>query len=360
MADLDTSRLRHRDGFCWETETSPDDFPETDHEGDPRASCLILSEDGRDLGPGHSAIDMVAQKGHGLYSHWRNVLYLSASDNSDPTTNGRRYEVRRDAATYFRQTAAYSVGTLEEWARHVTGGIAGLAGRRILEVGPGRSMGTVAAMAALGGEVLAVDRFCGEWQEGWHEPFLTALLELMVERGWPVDRTRIEGMIRSRSFDGHGVIVETRPAEALVGAYSGFAGVSFSHSTFEHFYSVPEAAAVMADLCAPGAQGVHDVDFRDHANFGTPLEFLLLPEAEYARDEVNTFYSRGNRMRPSPMATAFRDAGFCEVHFQPYELADESYLDSFVARLAQADQSPFQATSRDDLSVLGGTFRIRR
>jgi hypothetical protein len=360
MARLDPSRLRHREGFCWQMETSADDFPETDREGDPRASCLILSEDGRDLGPGHSAIDMVAQKGLGLYSHWQNVLYLSASDNSDPTLNGRRYEIRRDAATYFRQNAAYSFGTLEDWARNITGGIAGIRGRRILEVGPGRSMGTVAAMAALGGEVLAVDRFCGEWQEGWHEPFLTALLELMITRNWPVDPTRIEAMIRSRSFDGHGIIVETRPAETLIGAYGGFADASFSHSTFEHFYSVPEAAAVMAGLCAPGAEGVHDVDFRDHANFGTPLEFLLMPEAEYARDDVNTFYSRGNRMRPSAMANAFRQAGFGELNFQAWERADEAYLDGFMDRLAQATQSPFQGLPREELSILGGTFTMRR
>jgi SAM-dependent methyltransferase len=72
---------------------------------DPNRSELRVLEDGVPLGPAHSAYDDVRSKGGGRYSHWllsadpvdpqRFVtrLYFSASDNSDPNRNGRKYEL---------------------------------------------------------------------------------------------------------------------------------------------------------------------------------------------------------------------------------------------------------------------------
>lgn len=56
-------------------------------------SDLVLLEDGRPLGPPHSLHADIRNLGAGRYSHWtRDSLYFSASDNSDPRRNGRRYE----------------------------------------------------------------------------------------------------------------------------------------------------------------------------------------------------------------------------------------------------------------------------
>jgi hypothetical protein len=59
----------------------------------PAASRLRLSEDGRVLGPAHSAHAEIARLGGGAYSHWGDALYFSAADNADPRANGRRYSV---------------------------------------------------------------------------------------------------------------------------------------------------------------------------------------------------------------------------------------------------------------------------
>lgn len=56
-------------------------------------SQLVLLEDGRPLGPAHSAHTQIRHKGEGRYSHWNDDLIFSASDNSDPGTNGKRYEI---------------------------------------------------------------------------------------------------------------------------------------------------------------------------------------------------------------------------------------------------------------------------
>lgn len=58
-----------------------------------RDSALRLQEDGRSLGPMHALHDDIRKIGGGVYSHWNEQLYFSASDNSDPRTNGRSYLV---------------------------------------------------------------------------------------------------------------------------------------------------------------------------------------------------------------------------------------------------------------------------
>lgn len=66
-------------------------WPDTNH--NPTVSTLIVREDARELTP-HSLHATIVAEGRGAYSHWGNGLQLSASDNSDPRTNGRRYSVR--------------------------------------------------------------------------------------------------------------------------------------------------------------------------------------------------------------------------------------------------------------------------
>jgi len=59
---------------------------------DPKGSRLRLYEDGIELGPRHSLHSDIAARGGGSFSQWHGYLYFSTSDNSDPRTNGRRYE----------------------------------------------------------------------------------------------------------------------------------------------------------------------------------------------------------------------------------------------------------------------------
>jgi hypothetical protein len=63
----------------------------------PRGSNLSVFEDGRKLGPAHAMHADIAKIGGGRYSHWNapdgSIVLFSASDNSDPRANGRRYTV---------------------------------------------------------------------------------------------------------------------------------------------------------------------------------------------------------------------------------------------------------------------------
>lgn len=64
----------------------------------PTRSRLQLYEDGRALGPAQAAHADIGTSGMGRFSHWGDsevsAVIFSASDNTDPRTNGRRYSVR--------------------------------------------------------------------------------------------------------------------------------------------------------------------------------------------------------------------------------------------------------------------------
>ena len=64
----------------------------------PSASKLLLLEQGAPIGPPHATHASIAAQGRGAFSHWGDALVFSASDNSDPRTNGRAYLVRLPVA----------------------------------------------------------------------------------------------------------------------------------------------------------------------------------------------------------------------------------------------------------------------
>jgi hypothetical protein len=69
-------------------------FARPDRDGD-LASSLEVFEDGTPLGPAHSDLWDIANLGGGRFIYRQSgmytTLYISASDNSDPNTNGKTY-----------------------------------------------------------------------------------------------------------------------------------------------------------------------------------------------------------------------------------------------------------------------------
>ena len=93
FSELDVSAAFSNSGYAWKVDTVfgvPADISAA-----LRRSPLRLFEDGRELGPAHAAHVDIRGIGLGQFSHWSNgtteSLYFSASDNTSPRTNGRRY-----------------------------------------------------------------------------------------------------------------------------------------------------------------------------------------------------------------------------------------------------------------------------
>jgi hypothetical protein len=83
--------IRPESGHCY---VAGMDFGEEGDKLTGNQSMLQLFEDGKPLGPPRSAHAEIRAQGGGRFSHWtREGLYFSASDNTDPRTNGRQYTV---------------------------------------------------------------------------------------------------------------------------------------------------------------------------------------------------------------------------------------------------------------------------
>src|SRR5262249_11107608 len=63
----------------------------TDTVETPTSSRLTLFEDGRALGPSHSVHGDIREKAGGKFSFWSGSIIFSASDGTDPRTNGLAY-----------------------------------------------------------------------------------------------------------------------------------------------------------------------------------------------------------------------------------------------------------------------------
>lgn len=79
-------------GHCFAARL-PTGVPPGDSPDDPYISPLVLFEDGLGLGPPHAMHSLIQETGGGLFSHWHDVLYFSASDNADPRHNSREYRI---------------------------------------------------------------------------------------------------------------------------------------------------------------------------------------------------------------------------------------------------------------------------
>lgn len=80
-------------GNCYSVE-----LPEFESRADtnltPSRSDLVLLEDSKVIGFPHTLHENICVTGRGRFSHWARHFYFSTSDNSNPNSNGRSYELR--------------------------------------------------------------------------------------------------------------------------------------------------------------------------------------------------------------------------------------------------------------------------
>ncbi|MEI9986552.1 MAG: class I SAM-dependent methyltransferase [Aliidongia sp.] len=69
----------------------PEGLPSGDAAEGDETGTLRLYEDHLPLGPAHAAPERIVGAGNGRYGQWGRLLLFSASDGSDPRSNGRRY-----------------------------------------------------------------------------------------------------------------------------------------------------------------------------------------------------------------------------------------------------------------------------
>jgi SAM-dependent methyltransferase len=315
-------------------------------------------------------------------------LFLSSSDNSSPKSNRRRYfalaravgeaeagpgqEPRpsREAVDYgllvatpkqVEEAARYAIEVARYYVGDLPGGLEGLRGRSVLELGPGTSFASTLLLRCLGAARVAVcDRFLSPFRESFHVPIYRRALELLATEFPGADPGPLERCIRYARYDDADIECIHAALEDFVSLSREPFDVTVSNAVLEHLYHPLRAMRGLANVMKPGAIGIHQVDFRDHRDFDRPLEYLLLDEFSFVELLAAMNGGCGNRIRPRQLSAIIERAGFEVQKFQPVKQASPEYLAGFLPRLRACAESAYCQLPEDDLRVTGGKFILRR
>ncbi|MDP1902584.1 MAG: methyltransferase domain-containing protein [Rubrivivax sp.] len=261
-------------------------------------------------------------------------------------------EAPADIAQYFRDC----VDAYFEQLRIAPADVPGfLAGKTLMEYGPGDLPGVAALMVARGArKVYCVDRFplvnlspknarvLGDLIDGCRGQERDRLVACLVNADNPAAGfapERIEYLVRPSGLSG------LQDAVDLV----------FSRAVLEH---VDDLAATFADMTAalrPGALAIHQVDLRSHGlHMSNPLDFLAwshtLWQLMYSEKGVP------NRWRIDKYRSILQRLGADVAELQPTKLAAQEHVSGVRATLAPE----FKSLSDEDLSWLGFWLVMRK
>jgi hypothetical protein len=251
--------------------------------------------------------------------------------------------------------ADYAIGIAKGYAAQIPGGAGSLAGKSVLELGPGWGFATTLILRCWGASRVAVaDRFLSRFQPEYH----TALYREVSRRlrtedpnctTWPLDRCVEEGRHSPDAVQAIECPIERLPELSLPPF-----DFLLSNAVLEHVFHPARAAASLHAITAEGGLGFHQVDFRDHRDFSRPLEYLLLDEFSFLEIFEAQHGECGNRIRPSQLKAVFEAAGFGSVQFDPNMWAEPDYLVSLLPRLRAAESSPYCNLPESELRQISG------
>jgi SAM-dependent methyltransferase len=237
-----------------------------------------------------------------------------------------------------------------------------LEGARVVELGPGYTLGTGLAFLALGGAArwsgvdvapLATRRAAPYRRAreriaagalGGDAPALLARFDAVVDLSGETAR-----------FDPARVSYHAPADAARLPLEDGACDLLVSNAALEH---VHDPAAVLREsfrVLVPGGLGVHQIDLRDHRDFTRPRAFLQLDDATWRAgfDDASN-HEHTNRWRKGDFERALRAAGFV------IERADVSA----TAPIDRAERARLDARFRDlpdaELEALSVLFVVRR
>lgn len=230
-----------------------------------------------------------------------------------------------------------------------------LRGKTFLEIGPGMDLGICLCVAGFGGHAIALDRFLCPWDAALH-PAIYAGLERAAMAAWPgFDPEPMRECVRRGAHAGPRLRALAVGLEGAHEIADASVDISYSNATFEHLANVEASIRSLARLSRPGSVGFHQTDFRDHRNMDRPLEFLTIPDDEFAALLVESEHSCGNRVRPREFMAWFTENGF-DTRFDPNMHASAEHIADMRPRLLPR----YAALPEAELAEISGRFFVKR
>jgi SAM-dependent methyltransferase len=247
---------------------------------------------------------------------------MAATQSLQPTAEASPQTIAEEAAYAVRIASMYEAALPASRP---------LAGTAIMELGPGRYFGAALVLACRGARVTVADRYLERWHDATHVPFCDSLKQLL--RGQPQANVAVlDAVLDARDFAPALTALDTA-AECLGAVADGAFDVTCSTSVLEHIEDVPRAVQQIARITAPGGLAIHSVDFRDHADFDHPLEYLAFDADVFWDSFARSRTDRGNRWRHTQFVDSLQQAGFALLAVAPGLVADDGYVRDIRPRL---------------------------
>jgi SAM-dependent methyltransferase len=257
------------------------------------------------------------------------------------------------------QSVDYVNSSFEALLRH--GGIDGVEGKHVLEIGPGDNLGVALRFLAAGAErMVCLDRFAitrdKDFEAAVYDELRAGMDQAARERARP-ERVEV--------FQGTGI--EDSASRFGPGSFD----LIVSIAVLEHVADPDRALEAMDRLLKPGGAMLHQIDLRDHGYFTAggrhPLTFLTLSDRVWRRMTVRSGgpnrklidYWRdamdGYDVALKVTTVAGREAAIDAVESPAFDAADYELVDAIREKL----QPPYRALPAEDL-LASGVFMVAR
>jgi SAM-dependent methyltransferase len=206
----------------------------------------------------------------------------------------RRLSGRRDnpmGATHYsfslERSIAYIDQVFDDYVRYGDLGGDALAGKRVLELGPGDNFGVALLLLAAGAErIVVTDRFIPYRDPARQRQIYEALLARMTQ----AQRARVAGVDPAAADPFAGApldALEETPIEEAAGILGAESfDLVISRAVLEHVGDLGRAFDAMDTMLVPGGRMLHKVDLEDHGLFSeggqNPLTFLTVSDRVYS------------------------------------------------------------------------------
>ena len=248
--------------------------------------------------------------------------------------------------TEYARAIAYDMGVVDAWMQRLAaylGRAYDLAGRTVLELGPGADLGVGSYLLARG-----VERYCAAdvnplaaaVPRGFYDQLLTELIERKIVTATQAGTllAEIEGTREGKPGRLDYRCLADFDLLSAFGAES--ADLFVSQAAFEHFERFEDTARQMAALARPGALLVTEIDLNTHTRWlrdNDPHSIYRIPEWLY---RACRFPGIPNRLRPVHYVKALEQAGWGDITVTPITRVSDGYLRQVQRHLAHPFHSP--------------------
>jgi len=214
-----------------------------------------------------------------------------------------------------QESVSYINTVYDDYLRYASLGKADLAGKNILEIGPGDNMGVALRFIAAGtAKVVCIDRIYPSRDKRQQHRIYLALRDCLGQE----EKERFDSAVtlkedKVRFCDDkikyiYGVDIKDA-GKAVKGENFDFI---ISRAALEHVYDVDAAIGAMDEYLRRGGYHIHKVDLRDHEMFtrdgGNPFSFLTIPAFTWGL--MTKHCGKPNRKRADYFEKKFKELGY--------------------------------------------------